>query len=261
MPRRAAAALTVLFALALVPGEPAAARPLSQIKDSGHLALCAHPNSLPFASKDGARHGFQVELAQALAKRLGVSLTQDWVITSYDIFRADCDIVMDSIADRQAQAESGLRISKPYRRSGVAIAVRGDDKTIRSLDDLTTAHRKVGVLTSSIAAMKLSQGGAELVPGLFEDEMLTMLTDGEIDAAAVTPTSAGYYNLTHPKTKVRLIYPFDSEPDLSWNVAVGMRRPDPELLQAVDDAMTRLVADGTVKRIYARYGVELRPPR
>jgi polar amino acid transport system substrate-binding protein len=260
VPKRAAG-LAVLVALAQLPGGAADARALAQIKDSGAIVLCAHPNSLPFASKDGSRHGFQVELAQALARRLGVSLTQNWVITSYDIFRADCDIVMDSIADRQAQAESGLRISKPYRRSGVALAMRGDDKTIRSLDDLTTAHRKVGVLTSSIAAMKLSQGGAELVPGLFEDEMLAMLASGEIDAAAVTPTSAGYYNLTHPKQKVRLIYPFEGETDLSWNVAVGMRRPDPELQQAIDDAMTRLLADGTVKRIYARYGVAVRPPR
>lgn len=261
MPARRLAVLAALLAAALLPGSPAAARGYAQIKDSGSIVLCAHPNSLPFAAKDGSRHGFQVELAQALAKRLGVSLTQNWVITSYDIFRADCDIVMDSIADRQAQAESGLRISKPYRRSGVAIALRSDDKSVHSLADLTGGHRKVGVLTSSIAAMKLSQGGAELVPGLFEDEMLAMLSNREIDAAAVTPTSAGYYNLTHPKQKVRLIYPFENEPDLSWNVAVGMRRPDDQLRDAIDNAMARLVADGTVRRIYARYGVEVRPPQ
>ena len=261
MPARRLAVLAALLAAALLPGSPAAARGYAQIKDSGSIVLCAHPNSLPFAAKDGSRHGFQVELAQALAKRLGVSLTQNWVITSYDIFRADCDIVMDSIADRQAQAESGLRISKPYRRSGVAIALRSDDKSVHSLADLTGAHRKVGVLTSSIAAMKLSQGGAELVPGLFEDEMLAMLSNREIDAAAVTPTSAGYYNLTHPKQKVRLIYPFDGESDLAWIVAVGMRRPDAELQQAIDTAMDKMIADGTVKRIYARYGIEVRPPR
>ncbi|HEX7968151.1 MAG TPA: transporter substrate-binding domain-containing protein, partial [Stellaceae bacterium] len=216
MHARPTSLLLALLAIALLPGSPAAARSFAAVKDSGTIALCAHPNSLPFASKDSARHGFQVELAEALARRLGVSLTRDWVITSYDIFRADCDIVMDSIADRQAQEESGLRLSKPYRRSGVAIAVRADDKSIRSLGDIDAGHLRVGVLTSSIAAMKLSQHGAELVPGLFEDEMLVMLTDGEIDAAAVTPTSAGYYNLTHRRHKVRLIYPFEAEPDLSW---------------------------------------------
>ena len=38
----------------------------------GAIGLCAHPNSLPFASKAGNPPGFQVELGQALARELGV---------------------------------------------------------------------------------------------------------------------------------------------------------------------------------------------
>jgi polar amino acid transport system substrate-binding protein len=60
---------------------------------------------------------------------------------------------------------------------------------------------------------------------------------------------------------VRLLYVFDKQPDLSWNVAVGMRQPDPELRQAIDAALTHLLADGTVKRVFARYGVEVLPPK
>lgn len=254
---RPTAALAAFLAATLL-ALPAAARGLDEIRSSGTIALCAHPNSLPFAAKDGRVHGFQVDLAEALARQLGVTLTQDWIISRYDLFRAHCDIVMDSIADPEAQEESGLQLSKPYRRSGVALAVRTGDRT-RSLDDL--AHRKVAVLTSSIAAMTLDKRGIDTVPGLFEDEILDMLAKGEVAAAAVTPTSVGYYNLRHPQAKLRLVYVFDGEPDLSWNVAVGMRRPDAELRQAIDDAMTRLLADGTVKRVYARYGVEVLPPR
>ena len=258
MPRvRPTVALAALSALLLL-AAPAGARGLADIRSSGTIALCAHPNSLPFASKDGRVHGFQVELAEALARQLGVSLTRDWIVSRYDLFRAPCDIVMDSIADPEAQEESGLQLSKPYRRSGVALAVRAGDKT-RSLDDL--AHAKVGVLTSSIAAMTLDKRGIETVPGLFEDEILGMLARGEVSAAAVTPTSAGYYNLRHPEAKLRLVHVFDNEPDMSWNVAVGMRRPDAELRQAIDDALARLIADGTVKRVYARYGVDIVPPR
>jgi len=258
MPRaRPTTALAALSA-ALLLAAPAAARGLADIRSSGTIALCAHPNSLPFASKDGRVHGFQVELAEALARQLGVSLTRDWIVSRYDLFRAACDIVMDSIADPEAQAESGLQISKPYRRSGVALALRAGDGT-RSLDEL--GRRKVGVLTSSIAAMTLNKRGIDTVPGLFEDEILDMLARGEVSAAAVTPTSAGYYNLRHAEAKLRLVYVFDKEPDMSWNVAVGMRRPDAELRQAIDDALTRLVADGTVKRVYARYGVDIVPPR
>jgi polar amino acid transport system substrate-binding protein len=256
-PVRSNAIILALLGAALL-ASPAAARTLEDIKSSGTIALCAHPNSLPFASKDGHRHGFQVELAEALAHQLGVSLTRDWIISRYDLFRAPCDIVMDSIADAEAQEDSGLQISKPYRRSGVALAVRAGDKT-RSLADL--AHRKVGVLTSSIAAMTLNERGIDTVPALFEDEVLSMLAKGEVDAAAVTPTSVGYFNMRHPAAKLGLVYVFDGQPDLSWNVAVGMRKPDAELRQAIDAAMTHLVADGTVKRIYAHYGVEVLPPR
>jgi polar amino acid transport system substrate-binding protein len=95
----------------------AQARSLDTIRSLGTLGLCAHPNSLPFASKAGDPPGFQVELGQALARELGVSLRLGWIITVYQIRSADCDIVMDVIADREAQSETNLRISKPYYRT------------------------------------------------------------------------------------------------------------------------------------------------
>jgi polar amino acid transport system substrate-binding protein len=244
--------------LAALPAAPVAARALADVKSSGVIMLCAHPSSLPFAKKDGTRHGFQVEMAEALAKQLGVKLGQDWVITRFDLNRTQCDIVMDSIIDPEAQ--EGLQLSKPYRRSGVALALRGRDTKTRSLDDLGGDH-KVGVLSSSIAAMTLDERGIDTVPGLFEDEVLGMLVKGEVDAAAVSATSIGYYNFRHPGAKLRLLPAFDADPELSWNVGVGMRRPDAELRQAVDDAVTRMIADGTVKRVFAHYGVDVQPPR
>jgi polar amino acid transport system substrate-binding protein len=259
MRRKAIVAAALVTAAIALPGT-AGARTLAMIKDSGAIALCAHPNALPFASKDGKRHGFQVEMAEALARQLGVGLTEDWVITRYDVFRTDCDLVMDAIDDKEAQGETGLRLSKPYGRSGIVLAVREGEKGIASLKDLS-ARNKVGVLVSSVAAMTLEERGIETVPDLFEDELLTMVGKREIDAAAVTPIAVGYYNLTHPKQKLRIIHAFDGEPNFTWNIAVGLRRPDPELRQAIDAALDKLLANGTAKRIYARYGVELRPPK
>ena len=260
MRQRTSAIATAVLLIAASVATPAAARALDDIKASGTIVLCAHPSSLPFAKKDGARHGFQVEMAAALAKQLGVTLGQDWVITRFDLNRTQCDIVMDSIVDPEAQEGSGLQVSKPYRRSGVVLALRGDDKRTRSLDALG-GKRKVAVLASSIAAMTLDQRGIDTVPNLFEDEALAMLVKGEVDAAAVSSTSVGYYNLRHPGAKLRLLPAFDDNPELSWNVAVGMRRPDPALRAAVDQALDRMIADGTVKRIYANYGVVLQPPK
>jgi len=81
---------------------PAQARPLNTIREFGAIGLCAHPNSLPFASKAGNPPGFQVELGQALARELGVALRLDWIITQYQMRSAGCDIVLDVIADREA---------------------------------------------------------------------------------------------------------------------------------------------------------------
>src|SRR5947208_12456742 len=104
---------------------PAQARSLDMIRSSGVLGLCAHPDSLPFASKVGDPPGFQVELGQALARELGVSLRLDWIITRYQMRSAGCDVVLDVIADREAQGETRLAISNPYYRTGVTLAEIG----------------------------------------------------------------------------------------------------------------------------------------
>jgi polar amino acid transport system substrate-binding protein len=235
------------------------ARSLDTIRSAGSLGLCAHPNSLPFASKAGDPPGFQVELAQALAHELGVSLKLDWIITTYQIRSADCDIMMDVIADREAQGETNLRISKPYYRTGVALAVPMASKltSFASLDQ----HTKVGVQVGSVAAMTIGQRHVPTSTFGFELDSLEALANHELDAAAVTPAIAAYYNLTHPDKALRILPPDESEASLNWNVAVGMVRPDDKLRDAIEGALERLRADGTLERIYARYGVVLQSPR
>jgi polar amino acid transport system substrate-binding protein len=53
----------------------------------------------------------------------------------------------------------------------------------------------------------------------------------------------------------------ESETNLNWNVAVGMVRPDEKLREAIEGTLERLRADGTVDRIYRRYGIILQSPK
>jgi polar amino acid transport system substrate-binding protein len=239
--------------------DPAHARSLNAIRDSGSLGLCAHPNSLPFASKASNPPGFQIELGQAVARELGVGLRLDWIITQYQMRSAGCDIVLDVIADREAQGETRLAISKPYYRTGVALVVPSASKlsSFKSLD----ANTKVGVQVGSVAAMVISQRHVPTSTFGFELDSLEALANHEIDAAAVTPTMAAYFNLTHPDKSMRILALDESEANLNWNVAIGMVRPDKELREAVDAALEKLRADGTVDKIYHRYGVVLQPPK
>jgi len=77
----------------------------------------------------------------------------------------------------------------------------------------------------------------------------------------VTPTIASYFNLTHKDNPVRILDRDESEANLNWNVAVGMVRPDQKLRDAVEAALEKLRADGTVERIYGHYGVVLQSPK
>jgi polar amino acid transport system substrate-binding protein len=250
--------LLVLGLLAL--GSAAAdARSLETIIERGALTLCANPNALPFASKTGPVPGFQIELGEQIARELGVKLTREWVVSAIQYRRADCDFVLDTIARKDAPPEGGLKISRPYHRSGVVLAVRGDSH-VTSLASLGSDQR-VGVPVGSLVSMMLDKGGTLTSPFVFEDEIVAALANREIEAAAVTPVTVGWFNLQHADTPLRLIPAFDNEQDLSWNIAAGLFRPDDRLRARVDAAIEKLQTDGTIARIYARYGVELRPPQ
>ena len=250
---------SLTMAIALLAALPAAARSLDVIRAEGAIGLCAHPNSLPFASRADEPPGFQIEFGRALAHRLGLRLRPEWVVTMYQVGPAGCDIVLDTIADPQAQGETRLRLSQPYYRTGVMLAVPNASR-LHSLADLD-GQTPVGVQVGSLAAMLLGKRAVALSVFGFEVDSLEAMAAGEIAAAAVTPASAGWYNLAHPDRRVRLIDLAGAEPQLSWNVAVGMIRPDPALGTAIDDAVAALRGDGTVAAIYGRYGITVEPPR
>ena len=250
---------TLLFAAAASLAPPASARSLDLIRERGTIGQCAHPNALPFASRKGELPGFQIELGEAIAKQLGVALEPIWIIGPHQLRRAGCDIVMDAIADSEVQEETGLQVSKPYYRTGIVLAVR-QDAPIVSVDAIDP-HAKIGVIGGSVASMTFNQHRLTTSAFGFEDDMLQALTEKQIDAAAVSRAAAGYFNLTHPGHAVRIVEIDGLAPAFSWNVAIGMVKPDDKLRAAIDAALERLTADGTVRRIYARYGMALQTPR
>jgi polar amino acid transport system substrate-binding protein len=238
---------------------PASARSLQAIRERGAISMCAHPNSLPFASRAATPPGFQIELGRALAGQLGVSLTTEWVLISYQIPRTDCDILPDTIAADDAPPDFGIKLSKPYYRSGVVLAVPAGS-AVAAFHDLGSRN-KVAVQTGSLAAMSIDKRHVPISVFGFEEDMLEALAAHEVDVAAVTPLFAGYYNLQHADHPVTLLPLDESEHELVWNVAIGMRRPDDALRQAIDQAIDKLSAEGTIAGIYRRYGIVLQPPR
>ncbi len=250
------AVVAALVTLGLV---PAHARSLQAISERGTLTLCANPDALPFASRIGAMPGFQIELADQLAHELGVSLTREWVRSTYQVRRSDCDLVLDAIMHAEAKPEGPVRLSRPYHRGGVVLAVRADSD-LSSLEQLKPGER-VGVALGSVVSMMLDKRHIAITPFVLEDQIVAALADREIAAAAVTPATVGWFNLQHRDAPLRVVPVFADDPDLNWNIAAGLIRSDEELRRRVDQALERLLSDGTIAKIYARYGIELRAPQ
>jgi polar amino acid transport system substrate-binding protein len=237
---------------------PAVARPLASIEARGAIRVCAHPNALPFASRADKPPGFQIEIARALAHELGVSLDVAWVVSPIQYRSAECDIVMDTILNEDVQSEGRIKVSRPYYRSGVALALPSKVDGVRSFSDVS--DKRIGVMAGSVAQMVLGQRGFRTSPFGFEDEMMEALSQGSIDGAAVSAATVGYFNKTQPGRAVTLVYAYEREPSLSWDVAVGMRGADDKLVRKLDAALEALLASGVIRDIYGRYGIEHRPP-
>lgn len=251
-----ALACIALLACAL----PAAARPLEEIKTRNEISVCANPSALPFASNKPDTPGFQIEIARALAKQIGVNLKVEWIIPRYRAAAVDCDMLMDTILRKDVERPPGLKLSMPYQTSGVALVFGPGKRTVPTYKDLP-AGMKVGVMMSSVASLIVSKTPASMVPFGFEDDLVEAIASGEVDVGALSPATAGYYNLKHPDRTVNVVHAEDFEPDLVWTVAVGLRRADDALLSVVNDALAVLMRDDVIAGIYRKYAVDYRRPR
>lgn len=247
----------VIAALAGV-GAVASARPLAEVKTAGQLSLCANPNALPFAAERGELPGFQIEIARALAQRLGLQLQVMWIVPRYRAASVDCDLLMDTILSPGVE-QRGLRPTRPYQVGGVGLVFAPGQPTVPDYRSLRAGMR-VGVMMNSLASLVVSRTDAAMVPFGFEEEMVEAVARGEIHCGAVSLATAGYYNLRHPERPLVVVRAQDHEPELRWNLAVGLRRADDALLDAVNAALQALLDDGTIRTIYRRYGIEHRRP-
>ncbi len=252
---RASAALWLLAVLLVA---PAAARTLAEVQSRGEISMCANPDALPHASNRPDTPGFQIEIGRALAAALGVRLHVDWIVPRLRAGLVDCDMLFDTIVD-PAVLRGPVRLSKPYQKSGVALALREGNDGVQRFQDIA-AGRRVGVMVNSLASKLLNQRGATTVPYAFESEMVADLAKGELDACAVSPATIAYYIRSHPGSGLHYVHAYDGEPELRWNLAVALRRSDDALVEAVDRALDGLGRDGTLARIYASYGVDFRQP-
>lgn len=256
--RTGVAMACVCAALLLPASESADARTLAEVKSLGAISMCANPDALPYASNKPEAPGFQIEIGRAIAEGLGVPLSIEWILPRRRANIVNCDLMLDSINDPVVQS-GRLRLSRPYQKSGLALGLRQDAEAISDFKELKK-DQKIGAMVSSVASMVLGKAGKTTSPYAFQSDMVDDLAKGELYGAAVSMPTMSYYILQHPESGLRLVNAFDSEPQLTWEVSVGLRKSDQAMVDAINEILDKLIADGSLTRIYAKYGVEHRLP-
>jgi polar amino acid transport system substrate-binding protein len=259
--RRDGFVIVAALCLAAATAGPAAGAPLAEIRERGVLRVCAHPAALPFSSQEPGQPGIQLELAEAVAKKLGVRVHVDWILYTRHARRLECDALMGSIVQGGAarpDARRGPRLTKPYAGGGYQLVVPASAPAVRGPEDIKNG--KIGVEHTSWPHYLLNTRGIPTGSYLNQTEILEAVAKGELAGGLVTGPYLGWFLKQHPGAAVRAVTGWVPEPELRWNVAVGLHGADQPLLDAVNRAIDQLLAAREIQAIFARYGVPYAPP-
>ncbi len=228
---------------------------LARIKSSGVLRWGADaegggPYIYPDPDKPEQLTGFEFDLANALAAKLGVRaqmVQNQWDQLIPALQRGNFDIILNGleITDEHRQR---IAMSLPYYVYAQQIVTRTGTAGLEKLEDLK--GRRVGVLSSTVAQRLVAASGGidvRIYPGNVES--FRDLKAGRIDAVVLDLPIAIFY--ARPDGDLK----FSGAPFAPGYYGIGVLNEDTTLLAALDEAIEQLSADGTLERIYRKYGV------
>src|SRR5215813_3493 len=193
--------------------------------------------------------GFEVDLANALAQHMGRKarfVQNQWDGLVPGLERGEYDVVINGLEITAERAEK-ISFSNPYFYSTLTITRRIDDDRVQRADDLRGL--KVGVLKVTFAERYVENLGNVAVRSY--DGQVQPFIDlalGRLDAVVMDTPIALYY-ATGPSVKNIEI------PAARMSFGIGVRKSDAELLHAINKALDSMKQDGTLRKIYADWGI------
>ncbi len=247
-----ASTLGVLLGSSLL-GQAIAGEQLQKIKDSGTISVGLEGTYPPFSFQDenGKLAGFEVEFSEALAKELGVKVklqATPWagILAALESKRLDVVINQVTISEERKKKYD---FSEPYTISGIqALVQKKDADKFKTAADLKGAKVGVGLGTNYEQWLKENVPGAIVKtydddPTKFQD-----LRVGRIDAILVDRLAA-----LEMVTKTKDTLAVTGEPFSRQESGIALRKGEPELLDAINKAIDKLRADGTLAKLSQKY--------
>jgi polar amino acid transport system substrate-binding protein len=206
----------------------------------------------PYAYEDprrpGQLAGFEVELADAIAKELGVRAEfhqNDWSQLVPSLERGTFDVILNGLEVTRARV-GRIAFSRPYYVFAERLMARKDDARITGMDSL--AGKRTGTLANSLAH-ELLRDRTETV--LYEgvEEPYLDLSRGRTDGVLLDDIIAARYGQMHEDLRV--------VGDVAEGYyAVGILPGEPDLKLAVDRAIANVEARGELTAILRHYAID-----
>ena len=225
---------------------------LERIKSKGEITIAMEGTWAPWTYHDEKDNlvGFDVEVGQAIADKLGVKATfvegeWDGLLAGLEAGRYDIMINGVDITPEALKYD----FSTPYAYNRTAVIVKEDNNSISSMADL--AGKKTANTISSTYAQVAESYGATVTPVDDLVQTFELLLAGRIDATLNAEVTYYDYKKEHPNAAIKIAC-IDPQ---TTSVAIPMRKDDDSatLRAAVNSALEELLADGTISAISIKY--------
>lgn len=234
-----------------------------QAKEWTEIRFGVFPEYPPFESvaADGSLQGFDIELGNAICAKLQVKCT--WVHNEFDgmipALRArKFDAIMSSMAVTPARLKQ-IAFTERLFLSPTSIIVRNGADFGETAESLK--GKQVGVLQGSLqeayARAKLTPLGAQVKAYQSQDQNYADLINGRLDATVTDKLEAQLNFLSKPEGAGFKSGPAIKDPTLPLDIAMGLRKTDPELKALLDKGIAAIHADGSYAAIQKKYVGEL----
>lgn len=232
-----------------------AAEAEGETKAEGGTLIVGFDQDFPpmgFMGDDGEYTGFDLELAQEAAKRLGLEYKPQpiaWDAKDMELESGNIDCIWNGFT--MTGREDGYTWSEPYMENSQVFVVAGDSG-IKSQADLAGKVVECQVDSSAEAALKevpdLTATFAQLLTTGDYNTAFMDLEQGAVDAIAMDVVVAGYQISQRNADFVILEDSLAAE-----EYAIGFKKGNTELKDKVQGALEEMAADGTLKTISEKW--------